>query len=1281
MQFFKRLEIHGFKSFGNKTVIDFHPGITVIVGPNGCGKSNVFDSIRWVLGEQSAKSLRGSRMGDVIFNGSGGMKALGMARVTLTLNNRNRHLPLDFDEVEISRRLFRTGESEYVLNKQQCRLKDILEQFLDTGIGTDSYSVLEQGKVDAIINSKPLERRDIFDEAAGISKYKARKHEAMLKLNRTDDDLLRLTDIIAEVRRQAGGLKRQANKAERYKELAASLRTLEMELLVRRYFHFRAASETSEGHYRELSARVKELREELQKIEEEQLSYRSRADEVQQTLEDNQALNFELNRDLQETQSQIALLTQRGENNTERRASIERQIAEFLENAATLQNGSAETRRQLDEQEAELATLRDEHAQRQAAYEALKGDSDASAEQMARLRADITQATRARMEKDNEIRVARVMEEKLADELGQSDAEMQGLKDQQAALEKDRTEKRSSMEFAELERDRLTGEAAAARESFRNRELELYNLTGDADNARRQAQECQSRHDALADLQASFEGYFRGVKEVMTAGQRGKLQGLVGVVSTLIEAKREHELAIEVALGGQAQDIVVETADQAKSAIRWLKDSRVGRATFLPLDLVEGRETSHNLRQVLGEKGVVGFATELVKFEPRLKNVVQHLLGNVVVVENLDVAVALERRGIRTRYVTLEGEMVAASGAMTGGNMKIAGLLNRTREVKELADRLKQLRSREKQLTEKTASLKTEVSQLKEKSETLARQGQAQEIEAARARKDFEAIDHRANEKGQQLARLDQRRAGMEKEIATHRVKQQEGMALLTELATRADELEQQLAGIEASASDRQQEVAEAGRLAHETMLKLTAGTERARALEERLKNAASEAERLEAAAQSRRSELAHIDEEQGHAAARMEDLRQQLDAYQKQKAELESQITFENQQKEVVQLDLRKLGERSQVLQRDFNEAQNELHEVELRRKEFLVQLDNMKVQSREKFSLHLNDIIRRVLMPETVVEEPEAPKPAKVIDAAQDGASAGDGASEPGADSESADNDAEAAERDLIAEMEAAAEAERLIPIIEISELTDEGRERLDNLRTPEEAAGLVQELRRQIEQLGPVNIGAIDEYNELNERLEFLVAQEKDLNESKGMLAETIAKIDDTTQDLFTKAFAEIRANFEQVYRRLFGGGRADLILTEENGVLESGIDIIAQPPGKKPQHISLLSGGEKALTAVALLFAIFMRKPSPFCILDEIDAPLDDKNVERFKELVQEFAHTTQFIIITHNKQTMHLANTIYGVTMQQQGVSRAVSIRLDEIEDSDVVKEMELAPVG
>ncbi|MGI8905260.1 MAG: chromosome segregation protein SMC [Candidatus Sumerlaeaceae bacterium] len=1272
MQFFKRMEIHGFKSFANKTTIDFHPGVTVIVGPNGCGKSNVFDAIRWVLGEQSAKSLRGSRMGDVIFNGSGGQKAMGMSRVSLTLNNEGRFLPLDFDDVEIARRLFRTGESEYSLNKTQCRLKDITTNLMDTGIGTDSYSVLEQGKVDAIINSKPLERRAIFDEAAGISKYKARKDEALHKLNRTDDDLLRLADLINEVRRQCNSLKRQANKAERYKQLSQELKQLEMELLVRRYYAFRESSASSEAHYQELFERVQNFRNELSRIDEEQLSYRTQADELQQAVEETQALNYELNRDLQEVQGRIALLEQRQANSAERREQLDSQIRELDENAKQLQEATAQFAAETQEKEAELERLLAEHAQRKSDYETLKGDSDAASSDMVRLRQEISTATRARLEKENEVRVAHVMEEKLIHEIEQSDSELGMLREQIELLKVECDDKRGAAEQSEIQRERLREAAAAARDEFKTRDLEHYNLSMELEQARRAAHECQSRHEALADLQANFEGYYRGVKEVMSAGKRGELHGLVGVVSTLLEAQREHELAIEVALGSQAQDIVVDNSDMGKAAIRWLKESRVGRATFLPLDLIEGRENNYNLRQVVAEPGVVGFATDLVKYDTRIQKVVQYLLGNVVVVENLDVAVALERRGIRTKFVTLDGEMVSAHGAMTGGSVKATGLLNRTREVKELADRLVHLRSREQETEQRVSHLKGSLGELRDSTERLSREAHQQEIEAARLRKDFEVVDHRASEKAQQLERLETRRAGMQQQVEQHRNTQDEGSGLLEQLAANAAALEEQLQGIEETATAKQHEVAEAGRLVNELMIAISTGTERLKNLRERIASGEREGQRLVQAQADKRAEIERMDVTQSECAGELSQLHEQLAKLQVDQQSLSAQLTQENQRKENVHLDLRKLSEHAQVLQRDYNEAQNELHEVELKRTEYTLQLDNINVQAQEKFGLVLDDVIQRVLFPEPELNEnsalssedaventPENPDAATAdVAVIHDITALADEASDSAAGDEQARSEIIAHNADLAVEVA------------------------LARLRTPDEIATRIQEIRATIDGMGPVHVGAIDEFNEANSRLDFLTAQEKDLLDAKNLLAETIAKIDETTKDLFATAFAEIRANFEQVYRRLFGGGRADLLLTEENGVLEGGIDIVAQPPGKKPQHISLLSGGEKALTAVALLFAIFMRKPSPFCILDEIDAPLDDKNIERFKDLVREFADTTQFIIITHNKQTMNLANTIYGVTMEEQGVSRVVSIKLDEIEHHEIVREIEeMEPVA
>lgn len=1276
MQFFKRLELHGFKSFANKTTIDFLPGVTVIVGPNGCGKSNVFDSIRWVLGEQSAKSMRGSRMGDVIFNGSGSLKALGMARVNLVLNNDKRTVPIDFDEVAISRRLFRTGESEYMLNNSNCRLKDLVQLFMDTGIGTNSYSVMEQGKVDQIINSKPLERRALFDEAAGISKYKVKKDEALHKLARTDEDLLRLNDVINEVRRQANSLKRQASKAERYKRLSAELRTLEMEMLVRRYYTFRDSTSHTEALFQELSAKVTALRTELNQIGEVELESRTKAEELQQALEVTQELHFEVNRDLQQTMGQIALFEQRQATSEERRQGLFAQINDFDQQTKAIDETLQQLDLEITTRTATLGELRESYAEKKAHFDTLKSDSDSTATEMASLRQNINTVTRQRMEKDNEARLARVMETKIADELGKGDAEHELLREQVEALTAERNERKATAEQNEQVLGSLRTELQTTREGLKKCDSEFSASQGELETARRNAQLCRSRHDALVELQDNFEGYFRGVKEVMLASKSGRLRGILGVVSTLIEANKDHELAIETALGGQAQDVIVETAENGKAAIRLLKESKVGRATFLPLDLLEAREASERLKSIAREPGVIGIASRLVKFSPKIAVAVEHLLGGTIVVQNLDVAVGLERRGYRAKFVTLEGEMVTSSGAMTGGFVKAAGLLHRTREVKELAQALEKLRATEQQLTTRVVSLKDQLAQLRDTYEKLARQTNSQEVEAARSRKDFEMVEHKLSEKLSQMYKVESRRAEMEKEIATHREIQDKSVVLLEELSQKLSELEAQLAEVEAKASAKQYEVAEFTRELNELKVSISTGEERLASLRERLADSQRQKARLASVQADRQREIEQLEKQQETSLGEVTKLKEELEKLRARQQEINSQISEENKQKEVLHGDLRKLSERGQMLQRDLNEAQNNLHEVEIRRTEYATQLNNIALQAQEKFSMELEEVIGQV---RAEMEAQMAPGGAQEEEtkgeaqpAATEARKEGEGGEEQAAQGEGAPGEAQQVQAEGEEQPEAEAQEEQA-PVQVLSE-----QEFLELLRSPEQLAGRIGELRSSIESLGPVHVGAIDEYNELNARHEFLVAQDKDLVAAKTQLTETIQKIDETTRDLFTKAFAEIRHNFEQVYRRLFGGGRADLVLTEENGVLNSGIDIIAQPPGKKPQHISLLSGGEKALTAIALLFAIFMRKPSPFCILDEIDAPLDDKNIERFKDMVREFTDTTQFIIITHNKTTMALANTIYGVTMQELGVSRVVSLRLDEYEKSDLAREVAMA---
>ncbi|MCX7019985.1 MAG: chromosome segregation protein SMC [bacterium] len=1230
MLFFKRLELQGFKTFTNKTAIDFFPGITIIVGPNGCGKSNIFDSIRWVLGEQSAKSMRGSRMGDVIFNGSAGEKAMGMARVNLVLDNGTRSLPIDFDEVSISRRLYRTGESEYLLNKANCRLRDITNLLLDTGIGTDSYSVMEQGRVDAIINSKPLERRALFDEAAGIAKYKTRREEALRKLEKTDADFLRLSDIIAEVRRQANSLKRQASKAERYKRLTDELRNLEMQLLAHRLLALKKVSAQTDVLYESQSAKTAELRRQLSEIDEQQSNNRTAADESQKSLETTQSISFQISANLQDTLNKITLFEERIAGHDSRRETIAAGIAELGIEGRAQETAESEIANQASSFEQNLNSLREDYISKKSQYDSLKREADDALARIASIRREAADTSDRRSSLDNDAGIASAMEAKLVQEMAQSDSEVALLEQQIGLLAAQKNEQQSTSEENEQLLATLKTDLDLTANDLKTHEQENAAISGRLETARSVRLDCQSRHDALAELQANFDGYYRGVREVMLAAKSGAVSGLAGVVSALIEAHKEHELAIEIALGGHAQDIITGTAEDAKAAIVWLKQTNSGRATFLPLDLVEARETPAALRSVLSTPGVIGLAAELVTFDPGIRNIVQHLLGHIVVCENLDVAVALERRGFRAQYVTLDGDLLTSSGAMSGGSVRSAGLLNRTRQVKELAGKLLHLKHEEAELSARAADIRAQIDALREKHAKLRQSVNLQEIEEARTRKDYEVLEGKHAEKSLQLNEICSRRGRMKTEIESHRQTREKSVAALAELSTALAQLERNIRDAEALAAAKQKEHAESGAELNEMAITLSAGSEKLASMRDKQDTVRRERARITIAQTEKQSEAEKLKTQTEEAASEIGQLREKLNELQQRQDEASNQLTIETSRRETIQFDLRKLGEQSHIIQRDLNDATNQLHEVELKRAEFAAQKRNFEMQSQEKFNQTLDDLMAQMranLLPDGATHEP-SDRPRDEAARAQTGAP--------------------------------------VAPPLS------------DALPAADDIAVRINEIRTAIDNLGPVHAGAIDEYNDLNSRYEFMSKQERDLIAAKTQLTETIHKIDETTEELFTKSFAEIREHFLHLFRRLFGGGRADIVLTEENGVLNSGIDIIAQPPGKKPEHISLLSGGETALTAIALLFAVFMWKPSPFCILDEIDAPLDDTNIERFKELLSEFSHSTQFIIITHNKQTMTLANMLYGITMEEQGVSRVVSLRLDEYNNSDLSREIALA---
>jgi chromosome segregation protein len=1224
MQFFKRLELHGFKSFAQKTTVEFLPGVTVIVGPNGSGKSNIFDAIRWVLGEQSAKSLRGTRMGDVIFNGSASLKAMGMAKVELVLDNSRRHLPTDFDEISIARHLYRDGESEYMINRAPCRLKDIANLLMDTGIGTDSYSVMEQGRVDAIINSRPIERRLLFDEAAGISKYKTRKQEALAKLQRTEEDLVRLADIINEVRRQTNSLKRQASKAERYKRFTAELQLLEKELLARQCRQLREEIAAVEASYEASRATVEKLRQQLSELENEQEQARRKSEEIQMEFEQVRAESFAVGTQLTQTESQVALLEQRIADAQARCQAITGEMGTLNQRLAELDERMAALRAEREQHREFYAQLEAEYKQKKAEHDALKAQCDSAGLELVELRKQLGDLQRRKAALEGQRQVAHAMEAKLRGELEQCETDLQALSQQVEALTIEHDERASAMEEASQLLAALRADLEVKANEVATAEKQLQQAKSQLQSLQQRHQMLRSRHDALVELQQNYEGYYGGVREVMLRAQGGQLHGIIGVVSTLLEAPDELELAIEVALGAQAQDIVVETAEHAKAAIEWLKQSGRGRATFLPLDLIEPREAPPRWDEMRRHPGVIGLASELVQYDRRLERAVSYLLGGVVVCRDLDTAIELKRRGLRARCVTLEGELVVPQGAMTGGSVKSQGLLHRTREIRKLEEELAAIQKQGETLTRQTAELSARLEELRLVHQKLVRSAHEQEIEAARATKDFEVIEQRLTEKSQGAASLQKRLAEIQAQAGRQRELQEQAIEELRQVAQLIAETESRLGAIEGQASTRQQELAAQASELSDLAVRMSTARERLKACEDKLSALESERLRLISDENQRRNELAQMRDQQEQAQTQLEQLRQALEQLHERRTKLQERLTLETSRKEVVALDLTKLGERAQEIRRDLNEAENAFHEEELHRTQLAERYRLFEQQAHDKFGCSLDDLLAELAEQWRVTAE-EIAKPS-------------------------------------VAEMEE----------------ENNGNKATTLPPTPpstlEEIMSRITTLREKIDALGPVHVGAIDEYQELLHRYEFLTREEKDLLTAKTQLTEVIHSIDKTTTQMFVEAFEEIRANFQEVFRRLFGGGRADLILTEENSVLDCGIDIIAQPPGKKPTHISLLSGGEKALTAIALLFGIFMRKPSPVCILDEIDAPLDDKNIERFKELVREFSQQTQFIIITHNKQTMALANTIYGVTMEEEGVSRLVSLKLDEFDDSEFARD-------
>ncbi len=1185
--YFKSLELIGFKSFADKTEFSFEPGITAVVGPNGCGKTNVADAVRWVLGEQSPSTLRARRMDDCIFAGTANRKGLGFAEASLRLANAENGLRTDYEDVVVTRRVFRSGESEYLLNGSPCRLRDITDLFMDTGIGTASYSIMAQGKVDLVLTSKPEERRYLFDEAAGITKYKVRKSEALRKLAATDQNLVRLRDIITEIRRQLGSMKRQVAKAERHRVRREALIEAETVLGAVQLSRFNVQMERADAEVRAVGQELENVRLEASRRDSELETVRLEAAEADRKVAGLQRSVLEASRELSSIEQDAAVSKERADtlNGQADRAARERERLE--EHLGELNVEMCVTGKRLDVlmqqhvqkegeaagHEAEVSGLGREIAGKQ------RGIDDAKKEIVEAVRGE-SMARSALMDLKVSLEKAEAHKRRLEVDLSRAEREASETSARRKTISSGAVKCRQQFDCLK-ERSLIAAEAIALIEQ------KAKELSDAVDKDRSELRECETERALLEEQKRKFEGYDSGVKSILQAPV-GKLHGVRGPLAELLRLPNELEAAVEAALGADLQALVVDRESDADDAIAFLKDSDAGRAAFYALDLVRDAAVEPVSIEMGGSDDILGILGEMVRLEGNGTPLLCRVLGGTILVRDLEAGRRVRKLGSGHVIVTLEGERLDPCGRLSGGSV-CAGSVSLLRREERI-------------------------------------------LECARA---AELISCRIgeNETARAGAREEQR------------------------------ELELQRAAVEKDA-----------RLLEMELHKLQAQEEAARQDEERAREflgavkvewaeADEEVSALEEEAPGCRGQLDRAEQERLALEQSVADGLTQIDAWRAERERMSEALT-------AVKVEATALGEREQAVRSEMSRSHEVLareaatsaslqKEIEdwLKEREGLVARVERLVTQRADRACRLSGLeeslsgaekARRQVVDTTRACEDEIRAVREAIGEKQESLSG----------AEIGRNELGHSRRSL---------CERLQVEYRI-DLEVEVPERAPGADIDEEAlAADIREKKGQLEAMGLVNTAAISENEELEERRQFLEAQQEDLEAARDSLHKAIARINRTTRQLFIETFEKVNANFGEIFRTLFNGGKAELVLVDEDNITESGIEIIARPPGKRPQTVALLSGGERAMVAVALLFAIFKVKPSPFCVLDEIDAPLDDANIGRFVEMLRSFTDHSQFIVITHSKRTIAAADVIYGVTMEESGVSRLVSVRMAEPE--------------
>ncbi|ADU51067.1 chromosome segregation protein SMC [Thermaerobacter marianensis DSM 12885] len=1178
--YLKRLELYGFKSFADRTRLEFGPGITAIVGPNGSGKSNLVDAVRWVLGEQSARQLRGSKMEDVIFAGTATRKGVGLAEVVLVLDNEDGQLPIDYSEVTVARRVDRAGGSDYLLNGQRVRLRDVQELLYDTAIGREAYSVVGQGKIDEILSARDEDRRGLLEEAAGIVRFKVRKKEALRRLEDAERRLERLGDILRELEDRLDGLTEQAKRAHLYRQWRDELVQLEARMVTAQAVQAQRRLDEQARRLEAVRERAAAARQRLEAAEDRRERLRAAARDQEQRVEAARAALAEAERALEGIRTRLAVLAERADHLQARAGQLARRRDEQAAQRAAQSAAAEEAARRHRALEAELEAARQqERAAREAVDAAVRAVEEAEAALAAAREAHLEalqEASRLRNERQarqREQAQAAVRAQRLQERLAALEAEARRLEDEERAA------------AAELERVDAAAAEAARQEEEARRALAAAQEEGraavrEAQRLRQQAGEAASRLRVLEEMEREHEGFFAGVRAVLAGRDAGDpaFAGVVGAVAELIQVEPRLERAIEVALGPALQHLITRTAAAAEAAIEALKRARAGRATFLPLDTIRPSAPGERDRHLDRHPGAVAWAIDAVRFDPALRPALANLLGRILIAEDLPAARRLAAAsGYRYRIVTLDGDVIHPGGAMTGGHdarrQESAGLLARRRQVEALRQRVQEL-----------GSALARAEERRQQAEAAAARAAAALEEARQRRQQCAVARARADQQRQAAAQQRRRVAASAADVA----------AELEELAAAAggDDLPE---GSLEAAEARARQAAEAVARAEAAV----------RAARERRDAAAGDLARATARCEGLAREgrlLAEQARQAREAAARLEAEAARLDAEARQLAEEQVQLAAQREQLEAA--------------------AAAGAGRVEACRQA----LDRLQ-ETRGRLAAELDGVEREAAAARGELDRLAEELRRLEVEAAR-----------------------LESERDRLVARLAEEYGVDAVPE-EVPEGWQEGERR-------------AAELRRRLAALGEVNLAAVEEHERVCQRYAFLERQYRDLQQAREALRAVLAEMDREMERIFRTTYERLRVEFRQVFRELFGGGHADLVLGEGDA-LEAGVQVVAQPPGKKLQHLSLLSGGERALTAIALLLALIRVKPTPFVLLDEIDAALDDRNVDRFARYLRRFTGT-QFIVITHQKGTMAAADTLYGVTMPESGVSRVVSVRLAEV---------------